>query len=670
MTSLTAFSRSRLLCGTALSILAVAPALAQETSLVPDADGALDAYTLDPIEVRKQDPLGEAADRATSAYVSESELERASMGDLRDLFAGIASVSVGGAIPVAQKIFVNGVDMLNLAVQVDGVSQNNRVFHHASANAFDPGLMQAVRVDPGVAPADAGPGAVAGRVVMETVDVDNILQDGDNFGGQARFSYADNGDVAGGSLTLAGRSNGFEVLANGKRVTGDNYEDGNGDIVLGTTSDMNVGLLKLAYQSDQGHRVELSGQRLRDTALRNRRANFGNAPWNPLTNVYDTERTIYSLRYENVHGGGNWDPSVTLGYSENEIGSLTPSDSAIGNTRSYSATFQNRFHLSGNGTITAGLDYLDQKSSASGDFWGSNSPYEESRTVGIFAQARLEPTDRLNLSAGLRYDWNSFTGQDFAQTGSAFSDDSSGLSGNLSLSYALTDTLSLRAGYSNVFGGYVVEDNFLFYQAWDYTGLQARRGENIVVGADWNWGGLTLGGEVFRTKIEDTRGLAGPVVGSYDFESRGYNLGATYGWGSGLARMTFSDSENYVNGEKASSFYVLDSGAPLGQVLSLQVQQELAQLNMVVGGHLDAAFTYSHNANEADPVTKLEGYEVVNVFAEYHPPSLDNVVIRASIDNLFDRAYADRATYGGDYPGFPTLNEPGRTFSMVATVKF
>jgi hemoglobin/transferrin/lactoferrin receptor protein len=36
--------------------------------------------------------------------VADAELDRAHMGDLKDLFIGIASVSVGGGIPVAKKI--------------------------------------------------------------------------------------------------------------------------------------------------------------------------------------------------------------------------------------------------------------------------------------------------------------------------------------------------------------------------------------------------------------------------------------------------------------------------------------------------------------------------------------------------------------------------------------
>ncbi|MCG7494226.1 TonB-dependent receptor domain-containing protein [Thalassobius sp. Cn5-15] len=682
MTYPTVFSRSRLLCGTALVMLSALPAFAQDA--VTDED--LTVYSLDPIDMRALDPLGEAADRATSAYVSAAEIERAAMGDLKDLFAGIASVSVGGAIPVAQKLFVNGVDMLNLAIQVDGVSQNNRTFHHASANAFDPGLMKAVRVDPGVAPADAGPAAIAGRVVLETVDAADILDEGATFGGQTRLSYANNGSTKAGSLTLAGRSNGFEVLGYVKRVTGDEYDDGNGDEVSGTAPDINVKLLKLAYESDQGHRVELSSQQMVDDGLRNLRANFGPSANNPVARRYDTTRTVHSLRYENDNGEGFWNPSATVGFSENEVDTLlllagSPYDGLrfIGTTRSYNATLQNKFYLSQNNTITAGVDYLDQRSSAESNSQPGNTPFEKSKTFGVFAQARLEPTKRLNVSAGVRYDWNDFTGNDAAQTGNIFEDKEQGASANLSVAFGVTDALSLRAGYSNVFGGYQVEDNFLFDSFFLYNGLETRRGQNIVVGADWTSGGWTLGAEVFRTKLDNVRETGRPVRGvrtvdAYDFEARGVNLGASYDWGSGFARLTYSNSENKVNGENASSYQVLDSGAPLGQVLALQLQQELPQWNMVVGGGVDVALDYDHDP-VGDPyaVEEFASYEVVNVFAEYQPPSVDNLVIRAQVTNLFDRVYADRATYGGDYTEgatFATLKEPGRTFSLVLSSKF
>lgn len=642
--------RARLLCGTALIILSSVPALAQ--------DNETDVISLDPIEVRKQDPRGDAADRATAVYVADAELERARMGDVKDLFAGIASVSVGGAIPIAQKIFVNGVDMLNLTISLDGALQNNRAFHHVSANAFDPGVLKFVRVDPGVAAADTGPNAVAGAVIMETVDAEDILADGDSFGGNVRLSYGDNGQTFGRSMTLAGRSQGFEILAYVKSATGEDYTDGSGNVVEGTAADMQSTLLKFAYESDQGHRVELSGQQITDDALRPYRANIGEIIGGrpvPKTRVYDTRRKSFSLRYENTQGGGMWDPEAVLGYSQSDIRVPDPYQSA-GLSSTFSAKVQNTFHLSGTNTIVAGLDYYDRSSEYTDPSDGFLD--EASDNIGVFAQARFELGDRWKLSAGLRYDWQDFTGV------GGYKDSVSGASGNASATFHVSDDFSLRAGYSNVFGGLQLEDNYEFWRRWTYSGLRPSRAENYNLGFDWVRSNFTLGGEVFLTQIDDVRGGGG----NYNFESQGFNLGATYGWDAGFVRLTYSNSEIEVDGNPSGSYEALDLGAPIGQMIALQVQHSLPQYNLLVGGSLDMALDYDATATTSDQ--GLKGYEVVNLFAEYTPPAWQGVTIRASVQNLFDEDYADRATYGADYTSIVPLKEPGRIFVIEAVARF
>lgn len=649
MVAIFAAPRARLLCGTALVCLSAIPAAAQ--------DAQTEVISLDPIHVRAQDEKGNAADRATAVYVADAELDRARSGDVKDVFAGIASVSVGGAIPMAQKIFVNGVDMLNLTVALDGALQNNRVFHHVSANAFDPGILKFVRVDPGVAAADTGPNAIAGAVIMETVDAADVLEEGDNFGGTVRLSYGDNGKTFGRSLTLATRSGGFEALGYIKSATGDDYEDGSGNTVEGTAADMQSLLLKLAYESDSGHRLEFSGQQMRDDTQRPYRSNIGDVIGRTPspTRRYDTNRTTYSLRYESTYDTGIWDPEVVIGFSEAEVRVPQPEDSnGVSNT--LSAKVQNTFHLSAVNTITAGLDYYDRESEYSSPTTAARS--EKADNVGLFAQARLEPTDRWKLSAGLRYDWQDFIGTNGQELSV------SGASANISTSVDLTDSLLLRAGYSNVFGGIQLEDNYLFYQNWNYASLQSSRAKNYNMGVDWTSGNLTLSAERFLTKVNDAR----EDGGNLDFESDGYSIGATYGWDSGFARLTFSDSEIEVNGSSSGSYEARDLGAPLGQVLALQVQQELPQYNLLVGGSLDLARDYDPKGRYAGSV--LEGYEVVNIFAEYTPPALNGVTFRASVQNLFDTDFADRATYGGEYASIVPLKEPGRTILLEAVARF
>ena len=60
----------------------------------------------------------------------------------------------------------------------------------------------------------------------------------------------------------------------------------------------------------------------------------------------------------------------------------------------------------------------------------------------------------------------------------------------------------------------------------------------------------------------------------------------------------------------------------------------------------------------------------MNVFAEYGPPRLDKLTLRAGAQNLFDADCADRRTYGSEYDGFIPLDKPGRTISLIAILRF
>ncbi|SEU08422.1 TonB-dependent receptor domain-containing protein [Paracoccus homiensis] len=613
-------------------------------------------YQLDPIYLEANDPYYGAADRATSMYVSGLELEQARTGDLKDVFSGVASVSVGGALPLTQKIYVNGVDMLNLGVTIDGTAQNNRAFHHVTANAIDPGLLKQVRADATISPADAGPYALAGSVVFETVDPEDILDPDQRFGGNARLSYDDNGKTAQAALTLAGQADGLSWLAYGKRATGDDYKAGDGTVMKGTAADLTSGLAKVAYETDTGHRFELSGQRLHDDALRQFRANFGSFYGDADSlRRYDTTRDSYAFQYRNTQADGMWDPEIRIGYSESDIVVPTPYDSN-GKSGTWSATVQNTFNLGGEDNIVAGLDWQDRFGEYTSPLYGEHNE-EGSRNIGLFAQARMDLNDRTRLSTGLRADRQDFDGVD----GSDLSN--SGLSGNVSLSYALTDSLTLRGGVSSVFGGIDIEDNYTYLPSWRYDNLQPARAENATVGFDWTQGSLLIGGELFVTRIDNARS----AEQNFDFESRGFNLGAQYGWNSGSARVTLSHSEVEVDGVASGSYEALDFGAPLGTVMALEVEQQTSWDGLRVGGSVEAALDYDMPAgSEAD----LKDYTVVNLFAEYTPARQDDLTIRAEVRNLFDTDYADRATYGQDYRDIGTLKESGRSLSLILVQQF
>ncbi|OSP53479.1 TonB-dependent receptor domain-containing protein [Pseudoruegeria sp. SK021] len=616
-------------------------------------------FSLDPIDVQLEDPNGAAADRESSIYVADAELESARLGDLQDVFAGIASVSVGGGIPVGQKMYVNGVDMLSLGVTIDGITQNNRAFHHVTANAIDPGLLKAVRVDAGVAGADAGAFALAGAVLFETIDAGDILQDGDNFGGNLRFGFSSNGNTTQTAITMAGREGPVEGLLYAKRADGSDYKTGGGETIDGSAADLSSYLAKAAVETLEGHRLEFTGMQLTDDSQRQYRANFGGIVGQDLeTRRYDTTRTTYGLTYENTLAYGLWDPYLNIGFSESLVDVPDPYESE-GTSNTVSGTAKNTFHFNTVDTIVVGVDFQNSL----GRYEGPGEKYEEkSRDVGVFAQARLSPIDTLRLSAGLRADWQEFDGI------GNYTTDNEGLSGNVSVAYDFLPGFTVNAGYSNVFGGIDIEDNYIYLPSWTYDELEASRAENAVAGLTWSNGALTLGAEIFKTEIKNARS----ATGNFNFESEGYNLSGGFGWGFGsFARMTYSDTNAKVDGETATSYDVLDFGAPLGQVIALEVQHNIPAWNMLVGGSVQAALDYDNaSQTEAEDDIEIDGYTNVNIFAEYVPQNWDALTLRFEVTNLFDEDYADRASYGGDYASVIPFNEPGRSFDVTAVIRF
>ncbi|MFN3525658.1 MAG: TonB-dependent receptor plug domain-containing protein, partial [Paracoccus sp. (in: a-proteobacteria)] len=340
---------------------------------------------------------------------------------------------------------------------------------------------------------------------------------------------------------------------------------------------------------------------------------------------------------------------VSIGVDQPDFAGL---ERSYGKSENRNGKIENRFHLSDRDTVTVGIDRYDRRSTYSDDVTAGLT--ERARNTGVYAQARLEPRDTISTSFGMRYDWQDFTGVEGTER------DVSGASANGSIAWQATDTLRLRGGVSSVFGGIALEDNFLFDTFTSYEGLASSRARNATLGFDYDAGPLRFDGEVFVTKVDDARNVVRGAAQNFDFESRGYNLGATYDWQQGFLRASYSKSKVRVDGDLANSYVAQDYGTPLGGVFALEVQHTPTGSDFTFGGSFQAAQSYSHSSDDADE-KGLPGYGVVDLFVEYVPPQLPDVTIRGEVANLFDKRYADRATYGADFTSIAPLNEPGRT---------
>lgn len=605
--------------------------------------------------------------------IGREELERINPSSLADVFREEPGVQVGSSLPASQKLYVHGVEETGLAVSIDGARQNNKVFHHNATTLVDPAILKAVDVDAGIAPADAGPGALAGAVNYETRDATDLLEPGRSFGGLATATYNFNSKTVITGLSAFGKQEGFEYLGYFTFGRGGEFHSGTGAEVPGTRTDLLSGLGKLAYETPEGHRFELSHDRLLDDAQRPYRANAGfintGRPWEPVLRDYRLNRQNTVFTYSDATPEGWWDPTVMLAYGATNVrlplfGPTGYTNHAEGETASLNGKIQNRFTFD-LGTVTAGLDFYRDRAEL--DVPGESGT-EKASNLGLYAQARLEPWERTRLSFGGRADRQWFTGVE----GSDFSN--GGLSGNLSAEYDLTGWLTAKAGAARVWGGVPLAENFIINPLWTYgaKGPDAVHATNFLIGLTAHHEGFTAEASLFRTLIDDARGAAyrPPATGALvtrDLESRGFELGLGYQWASGYVKGRYVHIDVDVNGLPATSDTGNYLATPVGDIFSLSAAHTFVDHGVTIGGDIEIAPEYDHVAPTMAP---YKAYEVVNLFAEWKPESSPRLTLRGEVRNLFDETYSSRATYGQEFGNVTPLYEPGRTFLLTVKATF
>ncbi|WP_075222722.1 TonB-dependent receptor plug domain-containing protein [Acuticoccus yangtzensis] len=614
-----------------------------------------------------------------STTVTQAELERTNPQTLREVFLADPAINVGSSIPMSQKIYVQGIEEPNLAVTIDGTRQNNKVFHHSATTLIDPDLLKAVRVDPGVAPADAGPGALGGSIAFETKDVGDLLAPGQMFGGLISGEYVTNGNIFSTNGALYGRHNGFEALIYGKWADGGDRTDGNGDEIIGSETKLLSGLGKLAYEADSGDRFEAAFEIVNDDAARPYRANIGRITGGrpvPDTRNYHLQRQNYTLTYTDTSPTALWDPKIQLGYSRTWIENPEDEQYTEGLTDSFNGRAQNT--LSGEyGTLTLGTDFYVDRARLNYDYLLDRAfdegGTEHAQNVGFYSQARLNWTPRFRTFFGARVDVQHFEGVDGSDQTNV------GPSLNLTTEVDVTSFLTAYVGGAHVWAGIPLAENYIIDQNWTYDSpSEVTTSDNLVAGLRAHYQGFSAGAKVFQTRIYNARlpEYGGDAFATRDLDTRGVELTAgytNYGF-NGTVGYAYIDSD--IDGEPADSDFGRYLTVPLGHIVKASASYTYAPWGLTIGADTEIAFenddVFDPYSGTGDTASSIPGYEVVNAFAELTPVRFPNLTLRAEANNVFDEAYASRATFGQEYTGqgVTPLYEPGRSFLFKATARF
>lgn len=627
---------------------------------------------LDPVSVEGARGVGTESGWAEPAriVVGARDLERKNPTDLRQIFAGEAGIKVGGSIPMSEKLYVNGIEETNLAVSIDGGRQNNKVFHHSGTTLIDPSFLKVARVDAGVAPADAGPGALAGAVAYETKDARDFLEE-DGVGGMAKTSYNLNGASSVNNLGGYARHGWAEGLVNLTYGKGGKFEDGNGEKVRGSEVDTTSGLLKLAAQTTGGGRLSLGFERVYDNSTRPYRGNMGNLSgrpaWEPKERAYVMDRRNWTAAFSDSAPTDWWNPKVVLAHGSTEINlpiyNAATNYPGRGVTRSLNGKAENTF-TTPMGAVTVGTDFYNDKA-----FYEDQTFYaaERARNHGVYAQARLQPLEPVKLSFGLRGDWQTFVGTRDQEW------DNSGWSPNVSGEVqVIPGRLKAKSGYSHTWAGVPLAENFIMNTAWTYaTAPVPVTADNLSAGLEASQWGFTLDWRIFRTRIDEARTAKYAVASgtlTRDVRSRGNEFGLAYAWTDGFARARYADIDVAIDGTIADSDTGTYLATPMGKILTLAAAHTVRPWSSTFGGDLEVVLDSDKTVPGSRP---MKGYRVVNLFGEHQLTDIVGApTLRMDVRNLFDQLYVDRATYGQEYATVTPLYQPGRSILFSVTARF
>lgn len=597
--------------------------------------------------------------------VNQEELENYQASDLEDIFRQQPEVSVGGGFGTAQKIYVRGIEDTNLNVSIDGAQQAGYLFHHQGRVSIEPELLKRVEVQAGAGLATDGAGALGGAIRFITKDPEDMLREGESVGALVKLGYFDNTDGLKTNASVFGRvSDNVSVLTSFTRVDADEIHDGRGVEQSNTKSEIDSGLIKVVGQLTDDQTLRLSHDFRHDDGTRNVRPHFVSAGWNQA-NKQESHRDTTNLQYNLNPASDNIDLQANVYYTDAYITQHPTGESKDGaGVKSVGTDIRNTLR-SGMHEITFGTDYRRDTG------YYINNPNttgpqqdEVLKVAGLYVQDQIGLTDQLTLNTGLRYDrydLNDNVGKTFK---------SSGFSPNLSATYALTDTIDLRAGWARALRGAGVKEAYLLNFATNDPNRVAEKAENVEFGIDYNEGNLSARATAYITKIDNavTRTSRSIVGNEGDVEVKGISAYLGYHMDNTDFQLGLSHNRPEIDGKPLDDGDMA-IGTSIGDTLTASVNHTLPEYNLEMGWSAELVKRLTDlPANRKEKA----GYGVHDVFVKWVPENQPDWSVTLTVKNLFDKYYLNHASYGvstssGNLIG---LAEPGRDIRLTVAARF
>ncbi|MEJ8309000.1 TonB-dependent hemoglobin/transferrin/lactoferrin family receptor [Agrobacterium larrymoorei] len=687
-----------------------------------------------------------ASDTPLASVTTAEDIRKKDISNLRDL----GNTTEPGVDYVASRpgaaggTFIRGLGGARIATLIDGIpipyletltrsgSSSPTTGISDSTDSFDFSSLSTIDIVRGADSSRIGSGAMAGAIVLNTLEPDDVIGLDKDWGIIAKTGYDSADRSVSGSAAVAKRVGGTSVLLQGGYKRGHELEGKGNDDIIGTlrtkknpsdTYQRSV-MFKLRQEVEGGHILGFTVERFDkdiDTDLKTLQSSATATSLRPgdYWGYDETKRDRVSIdyRYEAPETGGLIDAASltpywqrltkeagSFGYRNNgtryERHNMTE-ESAFGVTGGTVSTFdtgdyRHTVRFGGNAQI---FDYKQYLTSITGAANASQAdvPKVEGARLGAYLDDEIAfGNSGFKLTPGVRFDWydyspknsSGFTGNTgFTYFGLPADKSGSRLSPKLLASYELTPDLQLFAQWSMSFRAPTMTElysnftnNAVGYTVIGNPTLKDETGNGFELGANYDSGDVTGKLTVFHNRYRNFIDTTSRVTADFPL---GYNSWANRESVhiSGVEVSSRKEFDNgiflhgslaYAYGRDQNNGEFIRTIAPVKAIIGIGYQQETwgTELSGVAAGGM---------RSDGKPQTfEASGYRIANLTGWWEPETLKGLRVQAGVYNIFDKTYWNAVGVRDINPDAQTTvnqptayyTEPGRAFKISLTKTF
>lgn len=723
-------SRSVLLgCTAALALLPVVQAQAQSANTSAQAVATDDSgTTLQKIVVKgkRQAQPGSVADSPVVTRTTAETLQKKQVDDLKDFGNTIdPSVSYNDA---AKSVNIRGLEADRVLTLTDGIPVpyffDNVYGYGGGADTYDFTSLSSVDVLHSADSSRAGSGALGGALMLNTLEPEDLIQDGNTYGGLVKFGFDSSDHSYTASGAIAKKIENTSILFQSSYKYGHETQT-KGD-VGGTTATRTIAdpkdynqrnfLFKMRQELEGGHTIGLTAEHYGYNSTKDfmSYSSYGTG-YSDYNYQQDKSRDRVSLDYKyDAVSADSWIDSAfatlywqksdrdegTLAYrlttpigqydrimesDQRDLGYSAWAHSSF-NTGAFSheLTFGSDFQFSQSSYYLAGVDSCTTPAVGSCAYFHTNQNYApdvNSSKFGAYIEDKISVgNSAFSLTPGVRFDWYKQDPQDTASFEGDMPDGQSAsrFSPKLRAAWQATPDIEL---YAQFVTGFKAPSAYQLYVDYDNSPLYRSIGNpDLKPETSWGFeGGANLGDEDFGGRINAFSTRYKNFIDTSDYiTTPGYLIGTTEFVNvdnvriSGVqidAHKKFANGINlhgalfYARGTNLDTDELLSSVAPLKAIVGVGYEQE----NWGTDVTMVAAAAVS---DKSDASSKPPGYGVVNLTGWWQPEALKGLTVQGGIYNLFDKTYYDALEVKNVSSLTELYSESGRYFKVAISQRF